>query len=224
MNHPLVAPSILSADFADIASGLETIRRSGSDWVHLDVMDGHFVPPITFGTKMVKDIRGRTALPLDVHLMISDPERHVPSFAEAGADFITFHPEICVHAHRCIQTIRECGKRAGISIVPSTPVSAVAELLPFVDIVLVMTVNPGYGGQALIPSCLKKVGKLKALRASSKSDFLIAVDGGIGPSTMAEVAEEAPDVLVIGSAFFTAADPGAVVGAMRAAYRKGAVC
>jgi len=224
MKYPLIAPSVLSADFADIASALELVRSSGSDWIHLDVMDGHFVPPITFGTKMVADIRSRSSLPLDVHLMTADPERLVPAFADAGADLVTFHAEACVHGHRAIQTIRECGKKAGISIVPSTPVAAILELLPFVDLVLVMTVNPGYGGQTLLPFCLKKIRELKSLRQSLKLDFLISADGGIGLQTIAEVAVAGPEVLVVGSAFFGASDQAAFVGEMRGAYAKKAVC
>ena len=224
MMYPLIAPSILSADFADIAASLDSILRSGSDWIHLDVMDGHFVPPITFGSKMVSDIKSRTSLPLDVHLMTTDPERLVPEFASAGADYITFHLEACTHAHRAIESIRECGKKAGISIVPSTPVAAIVELLPFVDLVLIMTVNPGYGGQKLLPFCLDKIGRLKAMRASMKLNFLISADGGIGLPTIEEVASAAPEVLVIGSAFFGAEDRDSVVRELKDSYSRRTVC
>lgn len=224
MTEPLVAPSVLSADFADLLSGLALIEASEADWIHLDVMDGRFVPPITFGAKMVSDIRKRSALPLDVHLMTVEPERLVPSFIEAGADWITFHPEACVHSHRLVDSIHEAGRKAGISIVPSTPVSAVEELLPDVDLVLVMTVNPGFGGQAILPRCLSKVGALKARRVSLGGDFLIAVDGGIAPATMPLVAREKPEVLVVGSAFFGASDPAGLVRAMKGAYGLPSAC
>lgn len=225
MREPLIAPSVLSADFADIDSALRLIEQSGADWIHLDVMDGHFVPPITFGAKMVQDIRKRTRLPLDAHLMVEAPERQVEDFAEAGADFITFHPEACVHAHRCIQMIRNRGCKPGISIVPSTPVSVIEELLPFVELILVMTVNPGYGGQDLLPFCLEKVKKLRRIRSELKADFLISVDGGIGPSTASQAAQARPDVLVMGSAFFSSPDPATLVEQMRApSATTGLVC
>lgn len=224
MHRPLIAPSILSADFADIGAALGLIERSGSDWIHLDVMDGHFVPPITFGAKMVQDIRVKTRLPLDAHLMVEEPERHLAAFAEAGADYISFHPEVCVHAHRCVQNIRALGKKPGISLVPSTAVSTVVELLPFIDLILIMTVNPGYGGQELLPFCLDKVKQLKALRAAMGLKFLISVDGGIGPGTANIAAEAGPDVLVMGSAFFLSPRPEDIVETMVEAYRAKAVC
>ncbi|MCX7026832.1 MAG: ribulose-phosphate 3-epimerase [Spirochaetes bacterium] len=207
MDFPLVAPSILSADFSDISGALAMIANSGSDLIHLDVMDGQFVPPITFGAKMVAAIAAKTNLPLDVHLMTQTPERLVDDFVAAGASYLTFHAEACVHSHRLIERIRETGTKPGISIVPSTPVSAIAELLPFLDLVLVMTVNPGYGGQNLLPFCLDKVGELKAIRRRRRLNFLISVDGGIGPSTIDLIAAQGPDILVVGSAFFSADSP-----------------
>lgn len=204
MENPIIAPSILSADFCDIRSAIDDIETSRCPWIHLDVMDGRFVPPITFGSKMVEDIRARTRLFLDVHLMIEEPERHVQAFIESGANAITFHQEACVHSHRLLQRIRESGKCAGISIVPSTPVSSIIHLLPFLDQVLIMTVNPGYGGQELLPFCLEKVKDLIAIRAAQKSHFKIAIDGGVNARTLSQIALSRPDVLVMGSAFFNA--------------------
>ncbi|HUW41564.1 MAG TPA: ribulose-phosphate 3-epimerase [Rectinemataceae bacterium] len=218
METPIIAPSVLSADFSDMRSALSRIASSGAQWVHLDVMDGHFVPEITFGRKMAADLRPLTSLPLDVHLMTEHPERFAPAFLEAGADWLTFHLEACVHAHRLARSIRDSGAKSGVSVVPSTPVSALEELLDYVDLVLVMTVNPGFGGQALIPSCLDKVRRLAEIRASRGLDFLISVDGGINRSTFEAVARSGADVLVMGSAFFAASDPAAELAAVRAAY------
>ena len=211
----LCAPSILAADFCKIGEEIDLIKSSGGDWVHLDVMDGFFVPEITFGAQMVKQIRPRTDLVLDVHLMVEKPENKIPSFIAAGADYITFHIEAIVHAHRLIQIIKEGGVKAGISLVPSTPISYVKELLPFVDQVLIMTVNPGYGGQKLIPESLQKVTELVRLREENGYDYLISVDGGINQSTIRTAAEAGIDVFVAGSAFFGADDPSAVVQSLK---------
>lgn len=213
--HIIIAPSILSADFSALGDAVAEIDRSSAEWVHLDVMDGVFVPNMTFGPKMVADIRGKSTGIFDVHLMTERPEAYALQFAEAGADYLTFHLEACVHAHRVVQTIRGLGKKPGISIVPSTPLSALEELLPEVDLVLIMTVNPGFGGQSLIPSCLEKARRLVRLREERGLDFLVSVDGGINTSTIDSVRNTGVDVIVTGSAFFGAADKAAYVRGLR---------
>ena len=198
----LLAPSLLSADFSDLASAINKIEQNGGTVVHIDVMDGDFVPEITYGQPVVRSIRKLTKLPFDVHLMVQHPETQIQTFAEAGADWITFHIEAAVHAHRIIQHIHELGKKAGVSIVPSTPVSSIKEILECADIILVMTVNPGYGGQKLIPSCLKKISELKKLREENNYNYLISVDGGVNNDTLKSVIDAGADVIVSGSSFF----------------------
>jgi ribulose-phosphate 3-epimerase len=198
-----------------MAEGIALINSSGADWIHLDVMDGCFVPNLTFGPKMVADMRPHSPLPFDVHLMIQNPLNFIDEFIRAGSDYVTFHAEAAVHAHRIIQAIHERGIKAGVSIVPSTPASAIAPLLPFVDLVLVMTVNPGFGGQPVIPECFEKVRELAAarepLRKAARGDFLLSVDGGINETTARSAREAGVDVLVAGSAFFNAPDKQALV-------------
>lgn len=199
----MLAPSLLSADLADLKNALKLIENNGGTVVHIDVMDGRFVPQISYGQPVVQCLRPLTSLPFDVHLMVEHPEEQVESFAKAGADWITFHHEACVHSHRLIQRIHDLGKKAGISIVPSTPVSAISELLEYVDLVLVMTVNPGFGGQKLIPSCVRKICELVQIRDKLNLDFMISVDGGVNSKTLADVLDAKVDVIVSGSAFFT---------------------
>lgn len=202
MNDVLLAPSLLSADFSDLKNAVSLIEKNGGSVVHIDVMDGRFVPQISYGQPVIKSIRHLTRLPFDVHLMIEKPEEQIDSFAESGADWITFHHEASVHSHRLVQKIHSLGKKAGISIVPSTPVSALSEMLEYVDLVLVMTVNPGFGGQKLIPSCLKKVGELCEIRSRANLDFRISVDGGVNPATLKDVLASGADIVVSGSSFF----------------------
>ena len=202
MKTPLLAPSLLSADFSSLERAIKQIEDNNGSVVHIDVMDGQFVPEITYGQPVVRSIRKLTQLPFDVHLMVEHPENQIKTFAEAGADWITFHIEAAVHAHRIIQQIHELGKKAGVSIVPSTPISAIKEILECADIILVMTVNPGYGGQKLIPSCLKKVSELKKIREENNYNYLISVDGGVNNDTLKSVIDAGTDVIVSGSSFF----------------------
>lgn len=202
MKKKILSPSILSADFSDLRSAVKLCEEKGAGFIHIDVMDGHFVPQISYGQPIVKSIRPLTSLPFDVHLMVEHPENMIDSFIEAGADIITFHQESTVHVDRLIQYIHSCGKKAGISIVPSTPICSIKEVLSEVDLVLVMTVNPGFGGQKLIPYCVKKIAELNELRSKYENNYLISVDGGINNDTVKSVVDAGVDVLVSGSAFF----------------------
>lgn len=202
MKFPVLAPSLLSADFSNLAEALRLIEENNGSVVHIDVMDGQFVPEITYGQPVVRSIRKCTKLPFDVHLMVENPENQINAFADAGADWITFHIEATAHAHRLIQMIHEKGKKAGIAICPATPVSALSEILQCVDLVLVMSVNPGWGGQVLIPSCVKKIEELKKIKNENGYTYMISVDGGVNPKTVASVVDAGADVVVSGSSFF----------------------
>ena len=202
MKTPILDPSLLSADFSDLRSEMKKIETNAGSAVHIDVMDGNFVPEITYGEPVIRSVRKLTKLPFDVHLMVEKPENHIKSFADAGADWITFHYEATSHAHRVIQMIHELGKKAGVAICPGTPVSALSELLNSADIILVMTVNPGWGGQKIIPSCVEKVAALKKIREENGYGYLISVDGGVNNDTLSSVLDAGTDIVVSGSCFF----------------------
>ncbi|MCX7782915.1 MAG: ribulose-phosphate 3-epimerase [Meiothermus sp.] len=197
-----VAPSILTADFARLGEQIREAEAAGVHWIHLDVMDGRFVPNLTFGPLVVEAIRKVTGLPLDVHLMIVEPERYLKDFAQAGAEWITVHAEATLHAHRAVQQIKELGKKAGLAINPATPLEALLPLLPELDLALLMSVNPGFGGQKYIPTSTERIRRLRALRDELNPGCLIEVDGGIKPENVAEVYRAGADVVVAGSALF----------------------
>ena len=202
-----LAPSILSADFARLGEDVRAALDGGATLLHVDVMDGHFVPNLTIGPPVVASLRKATEAPLDVHLMIEDPDKFIPAFLDAGADWISVHQETCRHLHRTLQMIRSKGAQAGVVINPATPVHFLDEVLPLVHHVLVMSVNPGFGGQTFIPSSLKKIETLSRLRESRRLDFRIEVDGGIHQDTVADVVRAGAEILVTGSAIFEHGNP-----------------
>jgi len=199
-----IAPSILSADFTRLGQEVAEAKAGGADYIHVDVMDGHFVPNITIGPLVVKAVRRATSLPLDVHLMIEAPERYLSDFCDAGANGLTVHVETCPHLHRTIQQIKDLGCRAGVTLNPSTPPSSLEEILPYVDLVLVMTVNPGFGGQSFIEGTLSKIRRVRAMLDELGSEAELEVDGGIDEETTPLVVKAGATVLVAGSAIFGA--------------------
>ena len=204
---PEVAPSVLAADFSRLGEQIEGLKKAGCRLLHVDVMDGHFVPNITIGVPVVRSLRQATDLTLDCHLMISEPDRYVEAFAEAGADMISVHQEAAPHLDRTLAAIRDAGAQAGVVLNPATPVNTLSEVLPQVDFVLVMSVNPGFGGQKFIPSALRKLEQLRSRRAELGAGFRLEVDGGIGVENIGEAVKAGADIVVAGTSIFHAADP-----------------
>ncbi|MBU4229790.1 MAG: ribulose-phosphate 3-epimerase [Proteobacteria bacterium] len=215
----MIAPSILSADFARLGEEITAVAKAGADVIHIDVMDGHFVPNITIGPLVVKAVRRITDLPLDVHLMIENADAYLDDFAKAGADWITVHVETGYHLHRTIHRIKELGKKAGAVLNPSTPLTSLEEILPDLDLVMLMTVNPGFGGQSFIESSLAKIKQLKKMIDDRGLKVGIEVDGGVSPKTIGAIAAAGANIFVAGSAVFGQDDYGKVIGELKGACR-----
>ncbi|HBL52879.1 MAG TPA: ribulose-phosphate 3-epimerase [Syntrophaceae bacterium] len=216
----LIAPSILSADGGRLGDEIAAVEKAGADWIHVDVMDGHFVPNITMGPAIIKALRKTTKLPFDVHLMIKNPDSYIASFADAGADYITVHVEAASHLHRTVELIKKAGKKAGVSLNPATPLSSVEEILPDIDLLLIMSVNPGFGGQQFIQSSLAKIKRAAAMTAKLPQKPLLEVDGGVNLQNIAAIARAGTDVLVAGAAVFGTADYAQTIAALKAAANK----
>jgi ribulose-phosphate 3-epimerase len=212
----MIAPSILSADFSRLGEEIAAVEAAGADWIHIDVMDGRFVPNITIGPGLIASIRKTTSLPFDVHLMIENPERYVDDFAKAGSDRITVHVEATVHLHRTVAMIREKGLKAGVSLNPATPLCLIEPILPDIDLLLVMTVNPGFGGQKFIEGSLARIRQAKEMILAVAPEVLLEVDGGVTLKNIRSVSDAGADVLVAGSAVFGIGDCTATIGAMKA--------
>ncbi len=214
---PLIAPSILSADFSKLGAEVQAVEAAGADWIHIDVMDGHFVPNITMGPLVVEAVRRSTALPLDVHLMIENPDQYVAEFSKAGADYISVQVETCTHLHRTLHFIKENNVKAGAVLNPATPLTALDWVLDDLDLVLVMSVNPGFGGQKFITSSLEKIRTLRRLIDENHLKTLIQVDGGVNRGTVGDITRAGADVLVAGSAIFGSDDYKATITELKAA-------
>jgi ribulose-phosphate 3-epimerase len=212
-----IAPSLLSADFAHLADDVAMCEAGGADWLHVDVMDGRFVPNLTFGAKVIETARRLTKLPLDVHLMVIEPEKYFDDFVAAGATGLTIHVEAAPHLHRQLSRIRELGCAAGVALNPGTPLESVREIIPELDLLLIMTVNPGFGGQEFIPYSIEKVARARALLDAALSGAALEVDGGIARKTIARVHDAGADTFVAGHSIFSARDPRKEIAALRAA-------
>jgi ribulose-phosphate 3-epimerase len=215
----LIAPSILSADGGRLAEEISAVEKAGADWIHIDVMDGHFVPNITIGPAIITSLRKTTKLPFDVHLMINNPENYIESFAAAGADIITVHIEAANHLHRTIDQIRKLGKKAGVSLNPATPLTQVEEIIPDIDLLLIMTVNPGFGGQQFIKGTLPKIAKADKLLRQTANKPLLEVDGGVNLANINSIAQAGAQVIVAGNSVFSTSDYGKTIAELKAAIK-----
>ena len=215
MSDIRIAPSILAADFAKLGDEIASVGDGGADWIHIDVMDGRFVPNLTFGAKVIETVRRLTSLPLDVHLMVVEPEKYFDDFASAGASGMTIHAEAAPHLHRQLNRIRELGCRAGVALNPATPLNAVCEILPEIDLLLIMSVNPGFGGQEFIPYSLDKLRRARLMLDEEGSGAALEVDGGVNRDTIHSIWEAGADTFVAGNAIFSTRDRAAEIAAMR---------
>ena len=210
-NKKLIAPSMLAADFSNLAQDIAVVNQSDADWFHLDVMDGVFVPNISFGMPVIKSMAKHTTKPLDVHLMIVEPDRYIQTFADLGADVLTVHVEACTHLHRSLQSIKAAGMKAGVALNPHTPVASLSHIIADIDLVCLMSVNPGFGGQSFIEATYEKVRELRTLIDENKASTLIEIDGGVTDQNASQLVAAGADVLVAGSYVFSASDPTATI-------------